>query len=1017
MCNVNIVTGEVTQFVTDFFLPGIIPLHFIRSYSSTSTEMGPLGYGWKHNFEVSLHLSDSQATLAYDNGKTATLPLRPINVVPPAPLSGLTLTRTSSEIVITEPDQNRLVFVRPERFGQLWLLVRKEDPYGNAIRFTYDTHHRIVGITDTEGRLLTFHYNRQGRLQEIRLAENRGLSNFVSMMTYEHNHVNDLIATTDRSQASCTYAYQDHLLTSVTNRIGGHLYYQYDRDRRCVRTWRDGGVQYREIRHHHARMITAVIDSHGYTTLYRNNEKGLTEEEVDLLGRTKRDVYDGDGNLLLNNSAAGGLQEVLIHDKVNKVVRLISNIGEIRFEVNDMGQPLSFTNAEGQTSLYEYDHGGNLTRSVSPLGAEWRFFYDQFGRLVRTVDPIGYEVRHERTSNPPTTADVDALGVLSKRSFDIYGNLIALENESGHRTEIQYDPAGNPVKVIYPDGSTGTYTYDAESNMLSDTDGTGLTTRYEYDLNDSLIAVIDPAGQRTTLMYDTEENLVSITNTRGERSELVYDALGRETKTTYFDGRIECYEYDDRDRLIRIRTGQGRLIVDLSYDDANRLVSKKWADGKEVTISYGTQNQILSLTGTDQDLFYEWDADLRMVKQQLGDVTLELEYDSADNRVGLKTSKGRHIHYEWDLRKRLTRIVDSGQYAYEYSYNPSGCITEARFPDGLRQRFDYDLLDRMIVRSVLRPDGTELTRRQFRYDGQSRLYAMQDLQRGSFEYHYDSQDHIGDVIKDGQLVEHYDYDGEDNLLLTRGGTAVVLERGNQVVRAGGVEYHYDDFGNLVLRKQGAEETRYEYNLDGDLVKVRDSRGNTFEFRYDPLGRRVAKLHNGKRQDFLWDGVALLEETEDGQGTTEYLFMPESFFPVGQTQGGEHYTYSFDQLGTPTELFDSHGNIAWAVEYTAFGELRNTFQAQTSSPFRFLGQYCDDELGLFYTHYRYYDPQLGRFTSPDPIRFTGGPNFYRYVINPVNWVDPFGLASGTCVLRKKCSWNKKQQKDFEKKARQ
>ena len=61
------------------------------------------------------------------------------------------------------------------------------------------------------------------------------------------------------------------------------------------------------------------------------------------------------------------------------------------------------------------------------------------------------------------------------------------------------------------------------------------------------------------------------------------------------------------------------------------------------------------------------------------------------------------------------------------------------------------------------------------------------------------------------------------------------------------------------------------------------------------------------------------------------------------------------------------------------------------PLRFQGQYCDAETGLHYNRFRYYDPQIGRFTTQDPISLAGGINLYQYAPNPVQWVDPLGLA--------------------------
>ncbi|MFZ7136770.1 RHS repeat-associated core domain-containing protein [Avibacterium avium] len=61
------------------------------------------------------------------------------------------------------------------------------------------------------------------------------------------------------------------------------------------------------------------------------------------------------------------------------------------------------------------------------------------------------------------------------------------------------------------------------------------------------------------------------------------------------------------------------------------------------------------------------------------------------------------------------------------------------------------------------------------------------------------------------------------------------------------------------------------------------------------------------------------------------------------------------------------------------------------PFRFQGQYFDEESGLHYNRFRYYDPSSGRFVSQDPIGLLGGFNLYEYAPNPVMWIDVLGLS--------------------------
>ncbi|WP_028455420.1 RHS repeat-associated core domain-containing protein [Chitinilyticum litopenaei] len=231
-----------------------------------------------------------------------------------------------------------------------------------------------------------------------------------------------------------------------------------------------------------------------------------------------------------------------------------------------------------------------------------------------------------------------------------------------------------------------------------------------------------------------------------------------------------------------------------------------------------------------------------------------------------------------------------------------------------------------------------------------------------------------------------------------------------------------------------------------------------EFAYDPLGRRLLKHSTPKlpigagaqaavnpawvasetarlsREHgygvtlYGWDGDQIAWEG-DAETTTHYVFEPGSFVPLLQAKTRQRipllptpdwsernydidadplwtynpepqpfeqlYYYHTDHLGTPQELLDAEGNLAWSADYKAWGEAKAAIseaakRAGISNPLRFQGQYFDHETGLHYNRHRYYDPQIGRFISKDPISLQGGLNIFAYAPNPVEWIDPFGL---------------------------
>ncbi|WP_370386824.1 RHS repeat-associated core domain-containing protein [Snodgrassella alvi] len=96
-------------------------------------------------------------------------------------------------------------------------------------------------------------------------------------------------------------------------------------------------------------------------------------------------------------------------------------------------------------------------------------------------------------------------------------------------------------------------------------------------------------------------------------------------------------------------------------------------------------------------------------------------------------------------------------------------------------------------------------------------------------------------------------------------------------------------------------------------------------------------------------------------------------------------------GAPEELTDEDGHIEWACSYQLWGKpIQEIEHSQIQQNLRYQGQYLDRETGLHYNTFRYYDPDIGRFTQPDPIGLLGGFNLYQYAPNGLTWIDPWGL---------------------------
>ncbi|WP_350619902.1 RHS repeat-associated core domain-containing protein, partial [Providencia stuartii] len=164
------------------------------------------------------------------------------------------------------------------------------------------------------------------------------------------------------------------------------------------------------------------------------------------------------------------------------------------------------------------------------------------------------------------------------------------------------------------------------------------------------------------------------------------------------------------------------------------------------------------------------------------------------------------------------------------------------------------------------------------------------------------------------------------------------------------------------------------------------------------------------QTFGWVGMVLTHEHSSTKPhtTVYHAYNDHSYTSLARIECTDtpanprcaiYYTHS-GLNGLPEALTNSDGHLVWQGQYGVWGNLqrqaRPTGEFNSEQNLRFQGQYFDKETGLHYNTFRYYAPDLGRFTQQDPIGLAGGLNTYAYAPNPLSWIDPLGLS--TCGLR-------------------
>jgi len=220
-------------------------------------------------------------------------------------------------------------------------------------------------------------------------------------------------------------------------------------------------------------------------------------------------------------------------------------------------------------------------------------------------------------------------------------------------------------------------------------------------------------------------------------------------------------------------------------------------------------------------------------------------------------------------------------------------------------------------------------------------------------------------------------------------------------------YRYDAFGRTIEKRSTARGLqRFAYDAESRLIEVRNENGSVVRMTYDPLGRRIAKTEHGGdgyplgETRFMWDGLRLLQEHRHSQ-TSLYIYQDEGYEPIARIDGSGPLQkiryYHNDLNGLPEQLTEADGHTVWQATYRVWGntleEVREPYYIEEQN-LRFQGQYLDREIGLHYNTFRFYDPDVGRFTTPDPIGLAGGVNTYLYADNPFGWIDPLGLTCGS-----------------------
>ncbi|MEU6768959.1 DUF6531 domain-containing protein [Streptomyces sp. NPDC046853] len=1046
---IDMATGNMVMSETDVDLPGVLPLELERHHRTGLRSGRWFGPSWGSTLDQRLILDQSGARFTTADGMVLHYPV-PDPDVPVLPVEGPRWPlewdgAPGGTMSVRQPESDLTLRFRalPDRPVAELPLEAITDRNGNALHLEYGADGSPRELIHTGGYRIGLTTD-DGRITALTLLNDPERP---VLLRYGYDATGNLTEIYNSSGLPLKLSYDDkRRITGWDDRNGTWYRYEYDTADRCVRTTgTDGILDYTYTYETEGRRSLAT-NSLGHTTTYEFNDSFQLIVETDPLGHATTRTWDRYDHLESLTDALGRTT-TYAYDESGNIKEVVHPDGSgARYEYDLSGALITATEQDGAHWQYGHDSHGNIVSVTDPAGATTIYTYDATGAVASVTDPLGEVSRVESSPAGLATAVRTPLGAITRFEHDAFGRITTVHEPDSAVSKATWTVEGLPARREFPDGTSESWVYDAEGNTLAHTDAKGAVTRFETAPFDRSRAQTTQDGARIEFTYDTELRPVVVTNADGQTWTYTYDSAGNITRETDFNGRTVSYRHDAVGHIVERTNGAGQSIGYVR-DLLDRVVEQRDSEGNLTRFEYDQGGAIVRAANRDAELTFTYDIHGRVLSESCNGRVLTNVYDTAGRRLSRRTPGGVLSEWSYNSEHQPVELRGSGR-AVRFGYDPAGNETVRELPSGVALTHGWAAGHRLTTQAVRAP-GAKTSRidRSYSYRADGLLRSVTDAASGTSAYELDVNGRVTAVTA-ADHRETYAYDKLGNLVHSAapGGEDADVHgprtySGTLVRTAGRSRYEHDGQGRVVrhtraLLSGGSRTWLFDWDAEDRLRGVTTPDGRHWRYRYDPLGRRIAKellsASDGpvvERTDFVWDGTRLAEESRtvpgegDGGRITTWDWEPGGDRPIAQrsrsgalrdvrdVRGGtgetgeqglvdeQFHSIVTDLVGTPTELVDEEGTVAWRSRTSLWGLPLRDAPEEVGCPLRFPGQYYDAETGLHYNHHRYYDPSTARYHSPDPLGLDPAPHHHNYVTNPLTWIDPLGLApSCKAVIR-------------------
>ncbi len=973
---IDAITGAFVDKFLDHELPGEIPFVWKRYYDSRRHQTpSPLGWGFRHEYQRELRRVPGGFEYQNQEGDIVSFPPLEKGARGVAQ-DGMYLQQLEGgDYAIAEEGKPTMTFSL--RGDRKWFPVRELRQAGYSIRFRYDDRDRLVEVIDTTSRRIRFLYDSDNHIRELRYVEadasgsssdaigrGRETKQERVLVSYRYDQRGCLISAKDALGSSSHYSFDaNQRMTRNTDRRGMSFFNEYDEQGRSTREYGEHGLYDLRMEYYPESNCSVARYADGATITYYYDQDGIAREIVNEVG------------------------------------------GRNVFDVSDDGRVVAEYDPLGNATVYEYNEWGGHVSRVDPLGNR----FPPLDVEPNPPDPQAYVLPETPMqwvfgslfTREEFQGGSESESLASQYPAPIYNAVLeAVAAQSptknyGGASRRNYDEMGRLIEEIDHSGYRQTWKYDAEGNILEHQDREDSVTRTAYTSWNLRSQIINPTGGITRFKYSIRSELTYLQDPGGAISEYKYDHRDRLIEVVRHGRVKERYQYDIADNLIAKTDGDNKPILSFEVGPGNLQTARHLSSGDTHSFSYDERGRVATATTHDTETVFGYDLLGRKVKDERDGQQIVHKFE-LDGLVST-TFFGKFI-VVYELQENRTLLIR----------DPTGGLHQMKVQDravsrelanGTREFSLYDENGRCLINATV-GDRDKVKFRRYRYSGEGELLEVVDHRGESTKYEYDASHRITGEISPKKGRQRFAYDPAGNLREKVGLKDVRLLEGNRLASANDEIFIYNDRNHVVSRSGKQRNHSYQYDSLDMLVACQID-GQSWSAKYDPIGRRISKTWKGETTQYYWDDFRLAVEMRADDSIRLYIYVNErSLVPflfveyedvdADPSDGKLFYVFT-NQVGAPTEVEDAQGNTVWQADIDPYGVAFIDPGSKIKMPLRFPGHYHDEETGLHYNRYRYYDPQLGRYLQSDPIGIVGGVNLYAYCPNHLTQVDIDGLS--------------------------